>query len=104
MLVPDILVIAAHLLSQRSISSWLRTFAPQMPRCHVPLTAAQPLQPRKTRRFRPSPPQKWLHSSVTPERQSENLGFSTFFSTTVENFGGRPYGRPFGSRREATVT
>jgi hypothetical protein len=24
---------------------------------------------------------------------SENIGFSTFFSTTVENFGGRPYGR-----------
>ena len=23
----------------------------------------------------------------------ENLGFSTFFSTVVENFGGRPYGR-----------
>ena len=27
------------------------------------------------------------HSYVTPELQSENLGFSTFFSTVVENFG-----------------
>jgi large subunit ribosomal protein L34 len=27
--------------------------------------------------------------------ESENPGISTFFSTVVENFGGRPYGDPF---------
>jgi hypothetical protein len=60
----------------------------------------EPLKPRKIRRFTPSPRGNRHHSSVTPELQSENLGFSTFFSTVVEIFGGRPYGY----RREATLT
>jgi hypothetical protein len=32
--------------------------------------------------------------------EGENLGFSTFFSTVVENFGGRPYV----IRRDGTLT
>jgi hypothetical protein len=60
------------------------------------LTAADLLNPSKTRVSTPSPCEKWLYVSVTPWSQSENLGFSTFFSTVVENFGGRPYGNSQG--------
>jgi hypothetical protein len=44
--------------------------------------------PFKTGTFSPSPPQKRHQSAIRVVRLSENLCFSTFFSTVVENFGG----------------
>src|SRR5262245_46287536 len=82
-------------------------FALGGPDLYVLFAAAEAADPGKTRRFKPSPRENGRHSGVTPELQSENLGFSTFFSTVVENFGGRPYGcrgRPYGCRRDATLT
>jgi hypothetical protein len=48
---------------------------------------------------RPSPHENPCHYAIGVKERGENRGFSTFFSTVVENFGGRPYG-PAG---EATV-
>ena len=39
-----------------------------------------------------SPPSNPRHCAIGSTRGGENQGFSTFFSTVVENFGGRPYG------------
>jgi hypothetical protein len=50
--------------------------------------------------FRHSPLENRLYSGLPAGDQGENRGFSTIFSTVVENFGGRPYA----GRREATVT
>ena len=47
----------------------------------------------KSGTFQLSPLVKWGDSVIAAGQISENLGFSTFFSTVVENFGGRPYGR-----------
>jgi len=44
--------------------------------------------PFKTGTFSPSPRQKRLQSAIRVVRLAENLCFSTFFSTVVENFGG----------------
>ena len=49
--------------------------------------------------FRPCLRSKGCFYGVRGGEKGENLGFSTIFSTTVENFGGRPYGR----RREGNV-
>jgi hypothetical protein len=82
-------------------------FALGIPELYVLFATAEAADPSETRHFQPSPRENGRHSGVTPELQSENPGFSTFFSTVVENFGGRPYGcrgRPYGCRREGTLT
>jgi len=50
---------------------------------------------------RVSPPSNPRHCAIGPNPDGENRGFSTFFSTVVENFGGRPYGSRRG--RECSV-
>ena len=49
--------------------------------------------------YRPSPRENPYGCALGFEEPGENRGFSTFFSTVVENFGGRPYG----AAGEATV-
>jgi len=46
--------------------------------------------------FEPSPRENPYATAVARPDQGENLGFSTFFSTVVENLGGDPMTR--GSR------
>ena len=55
----------------------------------------EPYRPNR-RNYGPScglrPPETRVTTRIRHEEQGENRGFSTFFSTVVENFGGRPYG------------
>ena len=70
--------------------------------CVVPtLQSASPLIPAvMTAVFSLRPAETRVTAAPGRERRAKTCGFSTFFSTVVENFGGRPYG----GRRDGTLT
>jgi hypothetical protein len=76
------------------------TFAPMSPIVTTRLRLTLPFKALFMGTFQLSPRAKPCPVGIRARPQGENLRFSTFFSTVVDNFGGRPYGR----RREGPLT